>query len=99
MKFLIAGAGAVGAYMGAKMARAGLDVTLFARGKHLQAIQERGVRVVGADEEFEARPKTTGNLEQAGVFDVVFLTVKAHSLPQLAPQLRSVIGPETTVVS
>ena len=64
MKFLIAGAGAVGAYMGAKMARAGLDVTLFARGKHLQAIQERGVRVAGADEEFEARPKTTGNLEQ-----------------------------------
>ena len=99
MKFLIAGAGAVGAYIGAKMARAGLDVTLFARGTHLQAIQERGVRVVGADEEFETRPKTTGNLEQAGVFDVVFLTVKAHSLPQLASQLRGVIGPETTVVS
>ncbi len=99
MKFLIAGAGAVGAYMGARMARAGLDVTLFARGKHLQAIQERGVRVVGADGGFESRPKTIGNLEQAGVFDVVFLTVKAHSLPQLAPQLMSVIGPETTVVS
>jgi 2-dehydropantoate 2-reductase len=99
MKFLIAGAGAVGAYMGARMARAGLDVTLFARGKQLQAIQQRGVRVVGGDEQFEARPKTTGNLEQAGVFDVVFLAVKAQSLPQLAPLLPSVIGPETTVVS
>jgi 2-dehydropantoate 2-reductase len=99
MRFLIAGAGAVGAYMGARMARAGLDVTMFARGKHLQAIQERGVRVVSADGEFESRPKTIGNLEQAGVFDVVFLTVKAHSLPHLAPQLISVIGPETTVVS
>jgi len=99
MKFLIAGAGAVGAYIGAKMSRAGFDVTLFARGKQLQAIQERGVRVIGGEGEFEARPKTTANLEQAGLFDVIFLTVKAHSLPQLAPQLRSVIGPQTTVVS
>jgi 2-dehydropantoate 2-reductase len=99
MKFLIAGAGAVGAYMGARMARAGLDVTLFARGRQLQAIQERGVRVVSADGDFEARPNSTGNLAQVGPVDVLFLTVKAHSLPQLAPQLGSVIGPETTVVS
>src|SRR5205814_8704217 len=97
MKFLIAGAGAVGAYIGAKMSRAEFDVTLFARGKQLQTIQERGVRVIGGESEFEARPKTTANLEQAGLFDVIFLTVKAHSLPQLAPQLRSVIGPDTTV--
>ena len=99
MKFLIAGAGAVGAYMGARMARAGLDVTLFARGRQLQAIQERGVRVLCADGDFEARPKTAGNLAQVGPVDVLFLTVKAHSLPQLAPHLGSVIGPETTVVS
>jgi 2-dehydropantoate 2-reductase len=99
MKFLIAGAGAVGAYMGARMARAGLDVTLFARGGHLQAIQERGVRVLSQEGDFEARPKTTGNLAQVGPVDVLFLTVKAHSLPQLAPQLGGVIGPETTVVS
>jgi 2-dehydropantoate 2-reductase len=99
MKFLIAGAGAVGAYICARMARAGLDVTLFARGKQLQAIEERGVRVLSAEGDFEARPRTTSNLEQSGIFDVVFLTVKAHGLPQLAPQLRSVIGPQTTVVS
>ncbi|MGZ4833663.1 MAG: 2-dehydropantoate 2-reductase [Terriglobales bacterium] len=99
MKFLVAGAGAVGAYIGAKMACAGLDVTLFARGKQLQAIQQYGVRVRSAQGDFEAHPKTTADLEQAGTFDVVFLTVKAHSLPQLAPRLKSVIGPQTSVVS
>jgi 2-dehydropantoate 2-reductase len=99
MKFLIAGAGAVGAFIGAKMARAGLDVTLFARGKQLQAVKENGVRVRSTEGDFEAHPRTLDNLDRAGAFDVVFLTVKAHSLPQLAPQLKSVIGPETTVVS
>ncbi len=99
MKFLIAGAGAVGAYIGARMARAGLDVTLFARGKHLQAIQERGVRLAGAEDAFEARPRAIDRLQPPEVFDVVFLTVKAHGLPQLASQLKTAIGPETTIVS
>ena len=99
MKFLIAGAGAVGAYMGARMARAGLEVTLFARGRHLQAIRERGVLVQSVDGDFEARPNVTADLDQLGPVDVLFLTVKAHSLPQLVPQLKSVVGPETTVVS
>lgn len=99
MKFLIAGAGAIGAYMGARMARAGLDVTLFARGPHLRAMQEHGVRVKSAEGDFEARPRLAANLEEVGPVDVVFLAVKAHSLPQLAPQLRPVLGPETTVVS
>ena len=99
MKFLIAGAGAIGAYMGARMARAGLDVTLFARGPHLRAMQEHGVRVRSAEGDFEAHPKLAATLEEVGPVDVVFLAVKAHSLPQLAPQLRPVLGPETTVVS
>jgi 2-dehydropantoate 2-reductase len=99
VKFLIAGAGAIGAYVGAKMARAGLDVTLFARGAHLQAMQARGVQVRSAEGDFEARPKIVGNLEDVGPVDVVFLAVKAHGLPQLAPQLAPVLGPDTTVVS
>ena len=99
MKFLIAGAGAIGAYVGAKMARAGLDVTLFARGAHLQAMQARGVQVRSADGDFEARPKIADSLEDVGPVDVVFLAVKAHGLPQLAPQLAPVLGPDTTVVS
>jgi 2-dehydropantoate 2-reductase len=99
VKFLIAGAGAIGAYVGAKMARAGLDVTLFARGTHLRAMQQRGVQVRSADGDFEARPKIADKLEDVGPADVVFLAVKAHGLPQLAPQLAPVLGPDTTVVS
>lgn len=99
MKFLIAGAGAIGAYLGARMARAGYDVTLFARGPHLKAMHENGVRVKSAEGDFEARPRIVGSLEQAGPSDVVFLGVKAHGLPQLAPHLKDVIGPDTTFVS
>lgn len=99
MKFLIAGAGAIGAYIGARMSQAGFDVTLFARGPHLRAMQEHGVQVKTADGDFTARPHIVGSLEEAGVSDVVFLGVKAHALPHLAPQLKPVLGPDTTVVS
>src|SRR5713101_2072810 len=99
MKFLIAGAGAIGAYVGARMAREGLDVTLYARGPHLRAMQDRGVQVKSVDGDFKARPRIAGTLEEVGPVDVVLLAVKAHSLPQLAPQLRPVLGPETAVVS
>jgi 2-dehydropantoate 2-reductase len=99
MKFLIAGAGAIGAYIGARMARAGQDVTLFARGPHLLAMQQHGVRVKSADGDFEAHPKVVGSLKEAGLADVVFLGVKAHSLPHLVPDLHFVLGPDTTVLS
>jgi 2-dehydropantoate 2-reductase len=99
MRFLIAGAGAIGAYIGARMAQAGFEVTLFARGPHLRAMQERGVQVKSIEGDFVARPTIASSLEEVGPVDVVFLGVKAHGLPQLAPQLRGVLGPETTVVS
>jgi 2-dehydropantoate 2-reductase len=99
MKFLIAGAGAIGAYVGARMAQAGLDVTLFARGPHLRAMQESGVQVKSVDGDFVARPKIASSLEEVGPVDVIFLGVKAHGLPQLAPQLKPVLGPDATVVS
>lgn len=99
MRFLIAGAGAIGAYIGARMAKAGYDVTLFARGPHLRAMQERGVQVKSAEGDFTAQPAIIGSFEQATPFDVVFLGVKAHALTQLAPQLKPVLGPETAVVS
>src|ERR1700734_1593686 len=99
MRFLIAGAGAIGAYIGARMANAGFEVTLFARGPHLRAMQEQGVQVRSPEGDFVARPKIAGALEEVGPVDVVFLGVKAHGLPQLAPQLRPVLGTDTTVVS
>ena len=99
MKFLIAGAGAIGAYIGARMAQAGFDVTLYARGPHLRAMQEEGVQVKSSEGDFVACPKIAASLEEIGRVDVVFLGVKAHGLPQLAPQLRPVLGPDTAVVS
>src|ERR1700746_1756969 len=99
MKILIAGAGAIGAYVGARLARAGFDVTLFARGPHLRAMQEHGVRVRSVEGDFQAQPRIVGSLDEAGPADVVFLGVKAHSLTQLAPHLKPVLGPDTTVVS
>ena len=99
MKFVIAGAGAIGAYLGARMALAGLDVTLFARGPHLCAMQENGVLVESAEGNFQARPRVVASLEEAGVADVVVLAVKAQGLPALAPHLAPVLGPETAVVS
>jgi len=99
MRFLIAGAGAIGAYIGARMAQAGFDVTLFARGPHLRAMQEHGVQVKSADGDFVARPTIASSLEDVGLVDVIFLGVKAHGLPQLAPLLTPVLAPDTTVVS
>jgi 2-dehydropantoate 2-reductase len=99
MKYLIAGAGAIGAYIGARMAQAGLDVILFARGPHLRAMQEHGVQVKSSDGDFVAHPTIASSLEELGPVDVVFLGVKAHGLPELAPHLKRVLGPATTVVS
>jgi 2-dehydropantoate 2-reductase len=99
MKFVIAGAGAIGAYIGAHMARAGLDVTLFARGPHLRAMQERGIQVRGGEGGFAAHPRVSGDLDSIGPADVVFLGVKAHSLADLAPRLAPLLQPDTTVVS
>jgi 2-dehydropantoate 2-reductase len=99
VRFAIIGSGAIGAYIGARLARAGFDVTLFARGGQLKALAERGVCVESSEESFEVRPKVSGNLEEVGPADVVFLGVKAHSLPEIAPWLRPVIGPDTVFVS
>jgi 2-dehydropantoate 2-reductase len=99
MKFAVAGAGAIGAYLGAKMARAGFDVTLFARGAHCRAMLEHGVRVLSPEGDFVVHPRVVDSLAAAGTVDVVLLGVKAHSLPALAPQLPLLFGEETTVVS
>jgi 2-dehydropantoate 2-reductase len=99
VRIVIAGAGAVGGYIGARLAKAGADVVLFARGPHLQAMQTRGLRVTSAEGDFEVRPQVTGDLTTIGKADVVFLGVKAHGLTALAPTLRPLFGPDTSVVS
>lgn len=99
MKIVVAGAGAIGAYVGARLARAGQDVTLFARGAHLRAMQQRGVRVLETGDEFEVRPPVTDDLGSIGRADLVVLGVKAHALPDLAPRLTPLLGPDTVVLS
>ena len=99
MRIVIAGAGAIGGYIGAKLAQAGADVVLYARGPHLRAMQERGLRVIGAEDDFTVRPQVSDNLATIGVADVVFLGVKAHSLTSMAPALKPLFGPDTVVIS
>jgi 2-dehydropantoate 2-reductase len=99
VKIVIAGAGAIGGYIGAKLTRDGADVTLFARGPHLQAMRDRGLHVKSPDGDFEVSPRLSGELAAIGPADVVVLGVKAHGLRQLAPQLRPLFTPETVVIS
>ena len=99
MKIAIVGAGAIGAFLGAKLALSGENVYLIARGAHLQAMQTHGVRVKSPEGDFEAHPNATDDYESVGPVDFVFLTVKAHSLTEIAPQIAPLLGPETAVIS
>lgn len=88
MKFGVIGAGAIGGLLGAELAEAGLDVTLVARGPHLEAIRSRGLKVIRPDgSSFVSQPACTAEVSAALAADFAFVTVKAHSLPALAPAL------------
>src|SRR5437870_7908169 len=94
MKFAIVGAGAIGAFVGAMLTNSGEDVTLIARGPHLRAMQQRGVRVRGEVGEFAAHPAATDDPAAVGPVDVVLLTLKAHSLTAMAPRLAPLSAPK-----
>lgn len=99
MKFVVVGAGAVGGFVGAMLARSGEDVTLIARGAHLRAMQQNGVRVHGSLGEFRVSVPATDDPARVGNADVVFLGLKAHSLTEMAPRLAPLLGPTTAIVS
>jgi 2-dehydropantoate 2-reductase len=100
MNICIVGAGAIGGYLGARLALAGEHVTLIARGAHLHAIQERGLTLQSTDGTIEtAHPAlATSDMAAVGPQDVVVVAVKAHSLAAIAPDMRALYGPETMVV-
>jgi len=99
VRFAVLGAGATGGYLGARLANAGQDVTLIARGRNLEAMREHGVRVLEPDgTELVARPACTDRLEAAGEADVTFVTLKAHGLTAVAPTLGASLRPETALV-
>lgn len=93
------GAGAIGGWAGALLARAGADVTLIARGPHLEAMKARGLKLVQGGEEMITHPRVTSDPREAGPQDVVFITLKAHSVPPVVEQMLPLLGPETMVVT
>lgn len=99
MKICIFGAGAIGGYMGAKLAQAGADVSLVARGPHLRAMQERGLTVIEEGESHTFPVTASEDPAALGVQDYVIVTLKAHSVPPLVASMQPLIGPDTTIVS
>lgn len=101
MKFAIVGAGAIGGYLGARLARSGEDVTFIARNQNLAAIQARGFRLITEDgsEELAPSAKAVQHMADAGPQDVVLLTVKAHQVPDVLPGFDALLGPKTVVVT
>ncbi|XDA96857.1 2-dehydropantoate 2-reductase [Sulfitobacter sp. LCG007] len=100
MRICIFGAGAIGGYMGAKLAQAGADVSLVARGPHLAAMRDKGLTLIeeGADP-VTLSVRASEDPAELGPQDYVIVTLKAHSVPPLVPRILPLIGPDTTVVS
>src|SRR5947208_17045688 len=100
MHIVVMGAGGVGGYFGAKLARAGETVTLVARGEHLAAIRRDGLRVRSAVEgEWVVRPAAVEHVRDLPRADVVLFCVKAFDTEPAAERVRSVVGSETAVLS
>jgi 2-dehydropantoate 2-reductase len=89
MRVLVIGAGGLGSYVGAVLARAGHDVALMARGEHARAIEAHGLEVRAQDEAFVTRPRCVAPDGEPAGADVVFVAVKAYSLEEVAPAIVS----------
>jgi 2-dehydropantoate 2-reductase len=94
----VVGAGAIGAWIGDALDRAGWTVSMLARGSTLEVLRADGMKVEQGGETRRSRPRA-GSAVELGVHDYVFLTVKAQTLPDLAPSLSPLIGPSTVIVS
>ncbi|HVI29238.1 2-dehydropantoate 2-reductase [Hansschlegelia sp.] len=99
MKICIYGAGAIGGYMAVLMKQAGIDVSLVARGPHLAAIQERGLKLIIDGEEKVAAMPATRNAAELGPQDFVIIGLKSHQAWESAEDLRPLLGPNTAVVT
>ncbi len=100
MRFAILGSGAVGGYFGAKLAKAGQDVTFVARGAHLEAIRHKGLEVQSAKlGDFTVRAAAESDTTRIGPVDVVIVSVKAYDNATALPMLTPMIGAETAVLT
>ena len=99
MRIVIFGTGGVGGYFGGRLAQAGEDVVFIARGQHLQALRESGLRVESVLGDFTVRPAQASDDPVAvGQVDAILLAVKAWQVPEAAEAMRPMVGPETFVV-
>ena len=98
MKICVYGAGAIGGYLGAKLALAGEEVTLVARGPHLEAMRKNGLKLIEEGKTSTVHPRCTADPREAGPQDVVILSVKAHSLPSIADGVQPLLGAKTALV-
>jgi 2-dehydropantoate 2-reductase len=100
LKIAIIGVGAIGGYVGTRLALGGENVTFIARGTNLEALRSRGIRLVMADgtEQAVAKVKATDDYAAAGPQDMVILAMKAHQVEAVAAQVPKLFGPDTVVV-
>lgn len=101
MRFAIVGAGAIGGFLGARLALAGHGVTFIARNRNLAAIRENGFRLIEEDgrEQHTRALQAVQAMSEAGPQDAVLLTVKAHQVVDLLPDLHALFGPRTMLVT
>lgn len=98
-RFVVVGAGAIGAYVGAALVRGGADVTLIARGAHLEAMRRDGVKVISPRGDFHVEVEATDDLDAIEGAGVVFLGLKSYSLPEMAPAIGARLAPGAAVVA
>jgi len=99
VRICVFGAGAIGGYLAVRLARAGQDVSVVARGPHLAAIRADGLRLRIDGREEVARVAATDDPAALGPQDYVIVTLKAHSLPPVVGTLRPLFGPDTCFVT
>ncbi|MSO65175.1 MAG: 2-dehydropantoate 2-reductase [Alphaproteobacteria bacterium] len=99
MKICIYGAGAIGGHLGVLLAAAGADVTLIARGAHLAAMRQNGLRLLSGKDDRVVRLNCTDDPHEAGPQDYIILTLKTHAVGEIAAGLHPMMSPATTVVT
>jgi 2-dehydropantoate 2-reductase len=99
VRIAIFGAGAIGGYLGAKLHQAGAEVSLIARGAHLEAMQQRGLTLESGGERVTLFPRCAGDAASLGSQDYVIATVKTYALPDAAAGIAALMGPHTTLVT
>lgn len=99
MKVAVVGAGAIGAYVGAALQRGGAEVSMVARGAHLQAMRERGLRVLSPRGNFSVEVVATDDPSRVGPVDVIFLGLKAYSYASCGKLIEPLMGNRTAVVA